>query len=146
MKTPLAFAIMLLSASFTFAQNNDKVTFVQSEKFGDQTLPFSPAVIVGNTIYLSGQIGGADGALVPGGIIPETKQIMENIKKVLEQNGSSMDNVVKCTCMLADIGEWDKMNSEYVKYFPAHKPARSAFGTSGLAKGARVEIECIAVK
>lgn len=144
MKTTFAITLLVCSAIATLAQ--EKVTYVQSEKLGNQTLPFSPAVIVGNIIYLSGQIGSADGALVPGGIIPETKQVMENIKKVLEQNGSSMDKIVKCTCMLADIAEWDKMNSEYVKYFPTHKPARSALGANGLAKGARVEIECIAVK
>lgn len=145
MKTTITLALLLCSGFVTLAQDN-KITYVQSEKFGNQTLPFSPAVIVGNIIYLSGQIGSADGVVVPGGIIPETKQVMENIKKVLEQNGSSMDKIVKCTCMLADISEWDKMNSEYVKYFPAHKPARSALGANGLAKGARVEIECIAVK
>ncbi len=146
MKTISAFALLLFlcSASVTFAQ--EKVTYIQSEKFGNQTLPFSPAVIVGNIIYLSGQIGSADGALVAGGIAAETKQTLENIKRVLEQNGSSMDKIVKCTCMLADMAEWDKMNVEYVKFFPGHKPARSAFGASGLAKGARVEIECIAVK
>jgi len=69
---------------------------------------------------------------------------MKNIKKVLEQNGSSMDNIIKCTCMLADISEWSRMSSEYVKFFPNHKPARSAFATTGHALGARVEIECIA--
>ena len=141
MKTSLALTIILFSATFTFAQDNDKVTYAQSEN-----RPFSPAVTVGNTIYLSGMIGAENGELVSGGIIAETKQVLENIKRILEQNGSSMDKVVKCTCMLADIDEWEKMNSEYVKYFPKNKPARSAFGASGLARGARVEIECIAVK
>jgi len=56
-----------------------------------------------------------------------------------------MDQVVKCTVMLADISEWSAMNEVYVTYFPAHKPARSAFGTSGLALGARLEIECWAI-
>lgn len=141
MKTSLALVIILFSTTFTFAQDNEMVTYAQS---GNR--PFSPAVIVGNTIYLSGMIGVENGELVSGGIVAETKQVLENIKKVLEQNGSSMNKVLKCTCMLADIDEWEKMNSEYVKYFPNNKPARSAFGTSGLAIGARVEIECIAVK
>ncbi len=69
---------------------------------------------------------------------------MENIREVLERNGSSMDRIVKCTVMLADIAEWAEMNAVYVTYFPEHRPARSAFGTSGLALGARVEIECLA--
>jgi enamine deaminase RidA (YjgF/YER057c/UK114 family) len=69
---------------------------------------------------------------------------MKNIKKVLEQNGSSIEDIIKCTCMLADISEWGQMNSEYLKFFPNHKPARSAFGTTGLSLGARVEIECTA--
>jgi reactive intermediate/imine deaminase len=105
--------------------------------------PFSDAVRVGRMLYLSGQIGtDAQGRLVPGGIVAETRQALDNIRAVLERNGSSMARVVKCTVMLADIGEWGTMNSVYVTYFPTHKPARSALGASGLALGARVEIEC----
>ena len=70
---------------------------------------------------------------------------MENIKRTLEKYGSSMDQVVKCTVMLADISEWDDMNEVYGTYFPKNKPARSAFGTSGLAMGARLELECLAI-
>jgi len=111
------------------------------------SLPFSAAVRVGNMLYLSGQIGVPAGSLtpVPGGIAPETRQTMENIKAVLEKNGSSLDKVVKCTVMLADMAEWEAMNAVYVTYFRGHKPARSALGASGLARGARVEIECMAV-
>ena len=109
--------------------------------------PFSEAVRVGNWLILSGQLGRnpETGALPPGGIKPETKQTMENIKRTLEKYGSSLDQVVKCTVMLADISEWSSMNEVYVTYFPNNKPARSAFGSSGLALGARVEIECWAV-
>jgi enamine deaminase RidA (YjgF/YER057c/UK114 family) len=67
---------------------------------------------------------------------------MENIRDVLTRSGSSLDHVVKCTAMLADMREWDAMNAVYATYFPGHKPARSAFGATGLALGARVEIEC----
>lgn len=109
------------------------------------TLPFSPAVQVGPILYLSGQLGtDSTGKLVPGGIEAETRQTLTNIKRLLEANGSSMDRVVKCLVMLADIGEWARMNTVYVTFFPAHKPARSAFGATGLALGARTEIECIA--
>ena len=108
-------------------------------------LPFSEAVQVGNLLYLAGQVGlGDDGKLVRGGIGPETRRAMENVRAVLERQGSSLDRVVKVTVMLADVNEWGAMNVEYVKFFPTHLPARSAFGTSGLALGARVEIECIA--
>jgi 2-iminobutanoate/2-iminopropanoate deaminase len=144
MKSALTTCILLLG--FIANAQTEDIIYVQSDRPDAKSLPFSPAVIVGNTIYLSGQIGTKEGKLVPGGIVAETKQIMDNIRELLEKNGSSMDKVVKCTCMLADIAEWSTMNSEYVKYFPKHKPARSAFGTSGLALGARVEIECIAVR
>ncbi len=121
------------------------VEFLTSDSLAD--MPFSEAVRVGDWLILSGQIGidPATRALPPGGIKAETKQIMENIKRTLEKYGSSMDRVVKCTVMLADISEWADMNEVYVTYFPDHKPARSAFGTSGLAMGARLEIECWAV-
>ena len=110
------------------------------------TLPFSPVVRVGNVLYLAGQLGtSSTGALVQGGIAAETRQAMENIKTLVLANGSSMDRVVKCTVMLADINEWGAMNAVYVTYFPNHKPARSAFGTSGLARNGRAEIECVAL-
>jgi reactive intermediate/imine deaminase len=111
------------------------------------SLPFSPVVRVGNVLYLSGQLGTnpATGALVPGGIAAETRQAMENIRDLVIANGSSMDRVVKCTVMLADINEWAAMNAVYVTFFPNHKPARSAFGTSGLARNGRAEIECVAI-
>ncbi|MDH4047200.1 MAG: RidA family protein [Gammaproteobacteria bacterium] len=111
----------------------------------DLGLPFSSAVRVDNTLYLSGNIGNLPGSneLAPGGIQAETRQTMENIKTVLEQFGSSMNQVVKCTVFLADIGEWAAMNEVYRTYF-RNAPARSALGSSGLALNARVEIECIA--
>lgn len=109
-------------------------------------LPFSDAVRVGQMLYLSGSVGNLPGTLelAEGGITGETAQAMENIKATLEKYGSSLEEVVKCTIMMADIDEWSTMNGVYVSYFPNHKPARSAFGTSGLAINARVEIECLA--
>jgi reactive intermediate/imine deaminase len=109
-------------------------------------LPFSEAVRVGRMLYLSGRLGtDRSGKVVPGGIAAETRQTMENIKTALERWGSSLEHVVKATVMLADMNEWDEMNKVYVTYFPAHLPARSAMGVNGLARGARVEIEVIAV-
>ncbi len=116
--------------------------------FGAPTRPFSPAVRVGNLIYLAGQIGtdaSAAGGVVPGGIEAETRQTLENVKRTLEAVGSSMDRVVKCTVFMADMKEWDAMNGIYRTYFKApNYPARSALGANGLALNARVEIECIA--
>ena len=106
----------------------------------------SDFVRVGNILYLSGKLGtDSAGNLAAGGIGPETKQTLENIKDVLEKNGSSMDNVIKCTVMLADIKDWADMNTVYVTFFKKERlPARSALGVSGLVRNARVEIECMA--
>ncbi len=82
--------------------------------------------------------------MAEGGIQGETRQTLDNISATLENFGSSMENVVKCTVFLADINEWAAMNEVYTTYFP-NKPARSALGVSGVALNARVEIECIAV-
>ncbi len=127
-------------------QESSKPIFIETEEFAAQGMPFSEATRVGNILFLSGQVGDLieTGKLIDGGIKAETRQAMINIKGVLERNGSSMDNIFKCTCMLADIEEWAAMSAEYIKFFPNHKPARSAFATTGLALGARVEIECMA--
>lgn len=111
---------------------------------GQAALPFSSAVRVGSLLVLAGQIGtDSTGRLVPGGIEAETRQALENVRVALARAGASMDQVVKCTAMLADMAEWERMNRVYVTYFRADRlPARSAFGTSGLARGARVELEC----
>ena len=110
------------------------------------SLPFSAAVRVGQMLYLSGQMGTAAGtdSIVPGGIEAETSQTLANMKAILERHGSSLDRVVKCTVMMADMGEWPAMNAVYIQHFTQHLPARSAFGASSLALGGRVEIECIA--
>ncbi len=109
--------------------------------------PFAEAVELGGVLYLSGQIGEApDGkGLVPGGLESETRRIMERMGQTLRARGLGLDAVFKCTVMLADIQEWPAFNAVYVSYFkPGRYPARSAFGTTGLALGARVELECLA--
>jgi len=130
------------------AQNGAASTPEFLQPYGPTTRPFSPAVRVGNMLYLAGQVGtgpSAAGSVVPGGIAAETKQIMLNIKDVLEKTGSDMEHVVKCTVFMADMKEWDAMNEVYKTFFSNGKfPARSAFGTSGLALNARLEIECMA--
>ncbi len=109
------------------------------------SLPFSRVVEANGFVFLAGQVGDEPGRSgpVPGGIEAETRQTLDNIRDVLRRTGSSMDRVVKCTVMMADMSEWGAMNEVYVTYFRKDRlPARSAFGASGLALGARVEIEC----
>ena len=125
---------------------NPDVEYLQAPGTETLDLPFSSAVRVDNTLYLSGSIGNIPGTmdLAEGGIQGETRQTLENISRTLETFGSSMDRVVKCTVFLADMAEWGAMNEVYKTYFE-NPPARSALGASGLALDARVEIECIAV-
>ena len=121
------------------------VEWLTSPEFAEMNLPFSEAVLAGNLLFLSGQIGivPGSGKLISGGIGPETSQTLENIRRILEKFGSSMNRVVKCTVFLADMGEWGAMNDVYREFFE-NPPARSALGANGLALNARVEIECIA--
>lgn len=109
-------------------------------------LPFSSATRVGNILYLSGAIGvlPATRQLVDTGIVKQTQQTLENIKAVLVYAGSSMERVFKCTVFLTSIADYARMNEVYATYFPKDPPARSTVAGSGLALGARVEIECLA--
>jgi reactive intermediate/imine deaminase len=118
-----------------------------SGKILHKDLPFSEAVKVGNLLFLSGALGAKPHTLevVPGGIVAETHQMMDNIRTVLEENNTSLSNLIRCTVMMADMQEWQKFNEVYVTYFNKPYPARSAFGASELALGARVEMECIAL-
>ncbi len=126
------------------SEHQQEVQYLVNESMKD--LPFSEAVRVGNMLYLSGQIGiDSSMKLVSGGIVAETRKAMENIKATLERYDSSLDHVVKVTVMLADMSEWAEMNNVYVQFFSKNLPARSSLGANGLAMGARVEIECIAV-
>jgi reactive intermediate/imine deaminase len=121
--------------------------FLNSAKVLPAGLPFSEAVRVGNTLYLSGQMGIVPGStrLVPGGIREEARQTLMNIRTTLEAHGLKLADVAKCTIMLADIGEWQVFNEVYKGFFEPPYPARSALGANGLALGARVEVECMAV-
>jgi reactive intermediate/imine deaminase len=121
--------------------------FIRSRGSIDAALPFSDAVRAGDVLYLSGALGNEPGTmkLVGGGIEGETRQMMQNIARTLEQNGLSFDDVFKCSVMLADMAEWRAFNAVYLEYFkPERLPSRSAFGAAGLALGARVEMECCA--
>tara|TARA_R110002124_G_scaffold131910_2_gene294418 strand:+ start:53549 stop:54037 length:489 start_codon:yes stop_codon:yes gene_type:complete len=109
--------------------------------------PFSDIVQVGNLYFLSGQIGmnHTTRELVSGGIRTETLQTLENIKAVLARHDLSTDDVVKATVILADIEDFSEMSEIYTIFFPK-KPARTTFAAKNLARGAKIEIEVIAVR
>jgi reactive intermediate/imine deaminase len=110
--------------------------------------PFSTAVRVGDVWELSGQIGwdSQSNALVPGGVGPETRQALANIRQVLDELGSSMDDVIKVSVFLKTMDDFEVMNEEYGAAFAEGSyPARSAVAVAGLALGASVEIECSAL-
>lgn len=138
----------LAAAGIAAAADRPIVEHLNSGKVLPTTLPFSEAVKAGDTLYLSGQIGVKPGKLelVPGGIVAETRQTLDNLRTTLEAHGYSLRDIVKCTVMLADIAKWGEFNEIYKTYFTAPFPARSAFGANGLALGAQVELDCIAVK
>lgn len=110
-------------------------------------LPFPSAVRVGDTVYVSGVIGHVPGELrlVEGGLEAEAHQAMAYMRDALELAGSSLDRVVKCTVFFADMADFAAFNAIYRGYFSGHLPARSGVEVNGLALGARLEIECIAV-
>ena len=138
-------SLIISLSSPLFADENNDVQFYNSGKSLPAGLPFSEIVRVGNTLYLSGQLGVIPGTLklVPGGIKEQARQTMENIKIALEAHNYSMSNIVKCTVMLADISEWGTFNEVYKTFFKEPYPARSAFGANGLGLGGKVEVECI---
>lgn len=110
-------------------------------------LPFSKAVKVGQTIYLSGELGVdySTVTLVSGGVGAQTTQIFANIEETLEAYDADLSDLVKCTVFLDDMAEFGAMNAAYTAALPDPKPARSTLGADGLALGAALEIECIAV-
>lgn len=139
----LAFTVVVFNSHVAAG---DRPEFFPSSKYPD--FPFSEAVAYGGVLYLSGDIGaGPDGKLVEGGIGPESRQTMENIKATLIRHGLGMGDIIKCTVFLADITEWPTFNEIYAGYFDKGRyPARSALEASGLALGARVEVERFAAQ
>ncbi|XP_054773013.1 2-iminobutanoate/2-iminopropanoate deaminase-like isoform X1 [Lytechinus pictus] len=109
--------------------------------------PYSQAVIAGNTMYLSGQIGLIPDTkkMIEGGIEAETEQAMKNMGEVLKSQGLSYNNVVKTTVLMADLNDFQKMNAIYAKYFPKNFPARAAYQVARIPLDGRVEIEAVAV-
>jgi 2-iminobutanoate/2-iminopropanoate deaminase len=139
----LATLLTVLVVPAALAAQDRQVIHTPDEVAG---LPFSTAVRVGNLLFLSGVIGNQPGTrtLADTGITGQTRQALENLKRVLVGAGSALERAVKCTVFLTDIKDYQAMNAVYATYFPKDPPARSTVAGSGLALGARVEIECIA--
>jgi 2-iminobutanoate/2-iminopropanoate deaminase len=142
----LASAFAVLAGAPAVGAERARAEFLNSPDAARANLPFSEAVRAGDLLFLSGQIGydPATDKVVPGGIKAEARQALTLIKNVLTRNGASLADVVKCTVFLADIAEWPVFNEVYVEFFKKPYPARSALAASGLARNARVEVECIA--
>ncbi|XP_032794818.1 2-iminobutanoate/2-iminopropanoate deaminase [Daphnia magna] len=109
--------------------------------------PYSQAVLVDKTLYISGQLGldAQTGSLVPGGVEAEAKKALDNMGHILEAAGISYKNVVKTTVLLADINDFGKVNEIYRQYFTENFPARAAYQVAALPRAGRVEIEAVAV-
>jgi reactive intermediate/imine deaminase len=125
-----------------------EVEFLRSDAVLPKDLPFSDGVRVGSLIILSGQVGIKPGTLdlVKGGITAESRQTFDNIRAILAAHGGSLNDVVRVQVMLADMAAWPQFNDVYREFFSEPWPARSAFAASGLALGAKVEVEVFAVR
>jgi 2-iminobutanoate/2-iminopropanoate deaminase len=121
---------------------------IHPAKFPEMGLPYSPGIMVGNTLYLAGQLGRdpATTKIVPGGIEAETRQTLTNIREVLREAGLDFGNVVTVTAFIVDFKDFDAYNKVYREFFPKDPPARATVGVSALNQGGRVELQMIAVK
>jgi len=121
---------------------------VLGDQIPNSPSPLVPAVVYGDLIFVSGQLGRdpASGAIVEGGFEEQARRTMDNLALVLEESGSSIDRVLKTTCFLTDIGDLARFNAVYASYFAHWQPARSTVAVAGLAGNALVEVEAVAVR
>jgi len=142
-----AFAAGLLAYPMVSAQSSAR-RVIQPEKFPVTGLPYSPGIMVGNTLYTSGQLGRdpATAKLVSGGIEAETRQSLTNLREVLRAAKMDFGDVVSVTAFLSDFSDFDAYNKVYREYFPKDPPARATVGVSTLNLGAKVELQMIAAR
>jgi 2-iminobutanoate/2-iminopropanoate deaminase len=121
---------------------------IQPANFPSTGLPYSPGILVGNTLYLSGQLGRdpKTATLVPGGIEAETRQVLTNLREVLRAAGMDYGDVVSVTAFLSDFDDFEAYNKVYREHFPEDPPARATVGVSRLNLGARIELQMIAAR
>ncbi|HNB51032.1 MAG TPA: RidA family protein [Anaerolineales bacterium] len=122
-------------------------TIISSPHIPQVKAPYSVGVVSGNFVFTAGQIAlhPETMQLVAGGIEAETRQVLENLKNILEAAGSSLDNVLKTTVYLRDLADFAQMNAIYAQYFTANYPARTTIQAAALPLGALVEIEAVGV-
>jgi 2-iminobutanoate/2-iminopropanoate deaminase len=142
-KLMLAF-VAIACLSFVAAAQTAKRRAV---KTGPPNGIFSPAIVIGDLVYTSGQIGvdSKTGQIVEGGIEAQTEQVFRNLEAVLTAAGSSIEHVVKATVFLADMNDYNTMNELYKKHFKGDPPARTTVQVARLPRDARIEIEVVAV-
>lgn len=123
-------------------------TVIYSDQAPEPIGPYSQAIQAGNLLFVSGQIAidRNSGNLVSGSLADETRQVMKNLKAVLNAAGMDFSHVVKCSIFLKDMNSFAEVNTIYGEYFNANPPARETVEVSRLPKDVRVEISCIAVK
>ncbi len=123
------------------------IRYVQPANAQPAIGPYSPAVLCGNMVFVSGQIPkNASGQIVSNSIEAATQQVLENLRVVLVAAGCTPGHVVKTTVYMTDLAEFEGMNKTYAAFFVSHRPARATVQVSALPAGARVEIDCIAMQ
>lgn len=141
-KLILAFVVIACASSFAVAQNAKR----RAIKTGPPNGIFTPAIVTGDLVFTSGQIGVDDkGQIVEGGIEAQIEQVFRNLEKVLGAAGSSVDNIVKATVFLADMNDYNTMNELYKKHFKGNPPARTTVQVARLPRDAKIEIEAVAL-
>jgi 2-iminobutanoate/2-iminopropanoate deaminase len=143
-----AFGLGVLAHPAATAQTNMVRRVIQPANFPNTGLPYSPGILSGGTLYLSGQLGRdpKTAKLVPGGIEAETRQILTNQRETLRAAGMDLEDVVSVTTFLTDFKDFDAYNKVYREFFPKEPPARATVGVSALNAGARIEMQMIAAK
>lgn len=120
-------------------------TIITTDRAPRSSSPLSQAVRFGQLLFVSGQVpvNPGTGSTVAGDVGEQTRQVMDNLRAIIEDAGGSMDRVLKTTCFLTDMNSFAAFNEVYASYFPGNLPARSAFEVSRLAAGFEVEVEAI---
>lgn len=129
-------------------EKSESIEYGTSEAGRKIGLPYSEAVTYGRLMFLAGQVGNHPGTmdLVAGGIQEQTRQAIRNLEGVLRRHGSDLEHVLRCAVYLMDLADFDAMNEAYAECLGRCRPSRTTIGVAALPIGARIEIDCVAVK